>query len=128
MNLPPPISSRTETERLIAAARVALASASLFGLWMDPTEPARNVPVTYSLHLVYVIYALALAGMMWVRPIWMRPIGKRIPLAMHVVDIIFVSILQYLTLGPSSPFFLYFVFSLFCAAMRWGWRGTLAPA
>lgn len=126
MNLPPPISSRTETERVIAAARVALASASLFGVWMDPVEPARYVPITYSLHLVYLIYALALAGMMWT--IWMRPIGKRIPMAMHVADIIFVSVLQYMTLGPSSPFFLYFVFSLFCAAMRWGWRGTLATA
>ena len=128
MHLPPPISSRTETERVIAAARVALASASLFGVWMDPSEPARYVPLTYSLHMVYVLYAVALAAIMWVRPVWRRPIGKRVPLATHVGDIIFVSVLQYLTLGPSSPFFLYFVFSLFCAAMRWGWKGTLVTA
>jgi signal transduction histidine kinase len=31
-------------------------------------------------------------------------------------------------LGPSSPFFLYFVFSLFCATLRWNWKGTLITA
>jgi signal transduction histidine kinase len=38
------------------------------------------------------------------------------------------SVFQYLTLGPSSPFFVYFVFSLFCGAVRWGWKGTLWTA
>jgi signal transduction histidine kinase len=123
MDLPPPISSRTEIERVIAAARVVLASASFFGVWMDPGEPARFVPLTYSLHVVYVVYAVSLTALMW-----SRPVGKRIPIATHVGDIIFVSVLQYLTLGPASPFFLYFLFSLFCAALRWGWQGTLWTA
>jgi signal transduction histidine kinase len=122
------ISSRAERERVIAGARVALASASLFAIWMDPAEPSRYAPATYSLHVVYVAYSLILAGIMWWRPIWRRPAARHLPLATHVGDIVFVSILQYLTLGPSSPFFLYFQFSLFCAALRWGWRGTLITA
>jgi hypothetical protein len=42
------------------------------------------------------------------------------------VDIVVFSVFQYLTLGPSSPFFMYFMFSMFCGAIRWGPRGTLA--
>ncbi len=122
------ISSRAERERVIAAARVMLAVASLFAVWMDPAEPARYAHTVYSLHLIYVIYASVLAVVMWSRRTWEHPVSARLPLETHVGDIIFVSILQYLTLGPSSPFFLYFQFSLFCGALRWGWRGTLATA
>ncbi|HEX4348724.1 MAG TPA: histidine kinase [Vicinamibacterales bacterium] len=122
------ISSRAEKERVIAAARVALAVASLFAVWLDPAEPARYAETVYSLHVVYVVYSLVLAAIMWSRATWRFPVSARLPLATHVSDIIFVSILQYLTLGPSSPFFLYFQFSLFCAALRWGWEGTLYTA
>lgn len=108
------------TERTIALARVALASASLFAVWMDPAEPARYVTPTYMLHVIYVIYSLVLAAIMW------RHSGTgRLPLATQGADILISSMFQYLTLGPSSPFFMYFIFSLFCAALRWGWRGTL---
>ena len=122
------ISSRAEKERVIAAARVALAAASLFAVWLDPGEPARYAHTVYSLHVVYVVYSVVLAAIMWSRATWRAPISARLPLATHVSDIIFVSILQYLTLGPSSPFFLYFQFSLFCGALRWGWIGTLYTA
>jgi signal transduction histidine kinase len=122
------ISSRAERERVIAAARVVLASASLFAVWMDPAEPARYADTVYLLHLVYVAYALGLGGLMWAAGTWRRPSSAHLPLATHVGDIVFVSVLQYLTLGPSSPFFLYFQFSLFCGALRWGWKGTLWTA
>jgi signal transduction histidine kinase len=110
-------------ERIIASGRVALAAASLFGVWMDPTEPARYESEVYALHVIFLTYSLGLATF-----VALRPVGDRLPIASHITDITFVSVLQYLTLGPSSPFFLYFIFSLFCAAMRWGWQGTLATA
>jgi signal transduction histidine kinase len=116
-------SSRTQAERTIAAGRVALAASSLFAIWMDPAEPARFAAATYGLHWVYVSYAVLLAV-----GIWRWPGGTRVPLVTHIVDIIAFSIFQYLTLGPSSPFFVYFVFSMFCGAVRWGWRGTLATS
>jgi signal transduction histidine kinase len=123
MNLPPPLSSRVQTERVIAAGRLTLAAASLFGVWWDPGEPTRAVGITYVLSGVYLAYSLALLGL-----VWSRPPGERLPIVSHVVDLIFVSFLQYLTLGPSSPFFLYFVFSLFCAVIRWDWKATLLTA
>ena len=115
--------SRGRVERVIAAVRVALAGSSLFGVWLDPAEPSRLVDLTYTLHGVYLIYALALAGVMWRR----ESVG-RLPLATHLTDIAVASIFQYLTLGPSSPFFTYFVFALFSAAIRWGWQATVRTA
>jgi len=123
MNLPPPLSSRVQTERVIAVGRLTLAAASLFGVWWDPSEPTRAVGITYLLSGVYLAYSLALLVL-----VWSRSPGERLPIVSHVVDIIFVSFLQYLTLGPSSPFFLYFVFSLFCAVIRWDWKATLLTA
>src|SRR3954468_8113821 len=116
-------SSHAQAERAIAAARVALAISSLFAVWLDPAEPERYAQVTYGLYWGYVVYSMLTALVTW-----QRPQARWLPLTTHVVDIVSFSVFQYLTLGPSSPFFLYFLFSLFCGAIRWGWRGTLATA
>lgn len=116
-------SARSQAERTIAVARVALAVSSLFAIWLDPAEPTRYAQVTYALHAIYVGYALTLLAAMW-----RYTGGRRLPLLTHAADVVVFSVFQYLTLGPSSPFFVYFIFSLFCAAIRWGWRGTLATA
>jgi len=114
---------RPHAERVIAVVRVALAGASLFAIWMDPAEPQRYVELTYGLHSVYLGYALVLAAFMW-----RRDSSGWIPRATHWADIVLFSVFQYLTLGPSSPFFTYFTFSLFCAALRWGWQETVRTA
>jgi signal transduction histidine kinase len=101
-------------------ARVVLATSSLFAVWMDPNEPGRFVVPTYTLHALYVAYAVALAAF-W----WNRAETGQWPLATHLGDIAVCAVFQFLSLGPStSPFFTYFAFSLFCGALRWGWRGT----
>jgi len=114
---------RARAERTIAATRIAIASFSLYAVWLDPAQPARFVQLTYLLHVGCIAYSLVLAAVMW-----RRPSTGWLPIATHIIDIIVFSVAQYFTLGPSSPFFNYFIFSLFCAAVRWGWRGTLATA
>src|SRR5262249_53343865 len=52
--------SRQQTEQAIAMARLVLAGASLFAVWLDPAEPTRYIQLTYTLHAIYVVYALAL--------------------------------------------------------------------
>jgi hypothetical protein len=47
-------------------------------------------------------------------------------LFLHALDLVLFSAFVYLTEGPASPFFLYFIFSLFCATLRFSWRGILA--
>jgi signal transduction histidine kinase len=116
-------SSRRNAERTIALARVALGVTSLFAIWLDPAEPARFAGLTYLLQIVYVVYALVIAAL-----VWLRQTGATLALVSHLADIAAFSVLQFLTLGPSSPFFVYFIFSLFCAAIRWGWGATLWTA
>lgn len=115
--------SRAHVERVIGLGRVALAASSLFAIWLDPTEPGRFAGLTYTLHGIYLGYALVLAGVMW-----HRDSRGRVPVVTHWTDVIVASVFQYLTLGPSSPFFTYFTFALFCAALRWGWRETARTA
>ena len=114
---------RVRAERMILATRVALAMYALFAIWLDPAEPARYARLTYTLHASYLAYASVIAAVLWRH----ATLGT-LPLITHVADIALFSIFQYLTLGPSSPFFVYFVFSLFCGALRWGWRGAIGTA
>jgi signal transduction histidine kinase len=114
----------SRTERTIVIARVVLAASSLFAVWIDPNTASRYVVPTYTLHLLYAVYAIALALISWNH----AGVG-RWPLITHLGDIAVCALFQFLSLGPSSsPFFTYFVFSLFCGALRWGWRGTLRTA
>ena len=113
-------SSQMQSERTIALARIALAATALLAVWLDPAEPAHNAGLTYTLLWLYVLYAV---GMLGVVSRWQG--GDVLPALSQGIDIIAFSVFQYLSLGPSSPFFVYFIFSLFCGAIRWGWRGTL---
>ena len=114
---------RSQTERTIAAARIAVAGCGLFALWLGPAGPERDVAVAYTLHALYALYSLLLAGV-----VWNRSAAGRLPLVSHLVDIFLFSVFQYLPMGPSSPLFVYFTFSLFCGALRWRLRGTFGTA
>jgi signal transduction histidine kinase len=109
-------------ERLIAAGRFVLAASSLVAVYLEPSTPARYQRPTYGLLLIYTLYALALvvvASRSAIAPARWRVVS-------HALDLVLFSIFVYLTEGPASPFFLYFVFSLFCATLRFSWRGILA--
>src|SRR5262249_30745853 len=109
--------ARANVERVIAAVRVIIAGSALFAVLSDPAEPARHVELVYSLHVVFLVYAIAVGAVMW----RYHSVG-RLPFLTHVSDIVMASVLQYLTLGPSSPFFTYFLYALSTAALRWEWQ------
>lgn len=108
-------------ERLIAAGRVVLASFSLLAIWLDPSEPAKYAALAYSILAAYVLYALIVLLLVWTS---FAPL-IRLRLITHILDLAFFSVLMYLTEGPASPFFVYLIFSLVCATVRWQWRGVL---
>ncbi|MEO8195503.1 MAG: histidine kinase [Thermoanaerobaculia bacterium] len=117
-------SHRSRAERLIAGGRVVLAISSLFAVWRDPSEPAKYASIAYSLLLAYVIYAVAVALVVW---------RNRAPTRLqgwltHVFDLAFFSAFMYFTSGPASPFIAYYIFALVCATLRWQWQGTLWTA
>lgn len=43
----------------------------------------------------------------------------------HAIDLLVFVAVVFLTRGPTSPFFVFFTFSLVCAALRWQSKGTL---
>lgn len=111
-------------ERLVASGRFALASASLAAVWLDPSAPSRYAGLAYALMSVYAIYALVVALVAWQRPA--RTVARR--LATHVLDLLVFTAVIYLTEGATSPFFLYFIFSLLSATLRFRLRGTFWTA
>lgn len=115
---------RARTERVIAIARVALALFSILALWLDPAQPTRYVAVAYSLLGVYALYALATGAIAWRVP---RPI-RGFQITTHAVDLVAVVALMYFTGGTGSPLYLYLVFALMVATLRWRTRGAAATA
>jgi signal transduction histidine kinase len=114
-------SSRVQSERTIALARVVLAASALFAVWLDPSMASASPRLTATIYWVYLLYSVVLAVAVFTH----ESGDDEVPLVTHGVDIAAFSTFQYLTSGASSPFFVYFIFAMFCGAIRWGWRGTL---
>jgi signal transduction histidine kinase len=118
----PDYAPHARAERLIATGRFVLALSSLTAVYLEPSTPAQYQRATYALLVVYTVYAALAAAVAWRSAVpsasWRR--------MSHVLDLLLFTVFVYLTEGPASPFFLYFVFSLFCATLRFSWRGILA--
>src|SRR5688572_18760540 len=107
-------------ERLIASCRVALAVLALLAVWIDPTEPTRLVGFTYWLLASYVLFSAALAQWTWTA----RSTPAILPLLVHGLDLGIFFLLIVVTSGGDSPFFVFLVFALVAATLRWHAVGT----
>jgi len=116
---------QSRAERLIALGRAVIAAAAFGAIYIDPLEPALHPTATYVLMVGYSVYALVFA-------VWtiFGPAGdsRNIRLGSHLFDLAFFGAINYLTAGASSPFFVFFVFNIVCAMLRFGRRGTLNTA
>lgn len=110
--------------RVIALARAVLAAVFLFAIWIDPSQPAQAVAVTYSVLGFYVVAAAAIAVLTWSN--WW--LDARLAAPMQVIDIVVFTLLVVTSDGYTSPFFVFFVFLILSAAIRWGWRETALTA
>jgi len=107
--------------RVIALGRALLATLFLFAIWIDPNEPAQNATETYALLGLYVAVAAAVVLAIW-NDWWL---DAKLAAPMHMLDMLAFSLLVYATDGYTSPFFLFFVFIVISAAIRWGFRETV---
>jgi signal transduction histidine kinase len=107
------------TERVLAFVRVVLALCSLLLLYLKPAEA---FPYTWALALVllYLAHCLGLLVLFRLR----KDVSRRLRLFIHAVDILWPAVIGLFGTGTSGPFFLYFIFSLLAAALRWGMRET----
>ncbi len=105
----------TVDARMVSLVRCVLVLAGLSIIWVDPTEPARFVELTYISLVVYGIWSVALflsAG---------RGTG-----AIHRfapwIDVFCAAYLVALTQGTSSIFFFIFLFAILVASFSQGYR------
>ena len=112
------------TGRVIALGRLLLATLFMAAIGIDISQPAQAPMETYALLVAYQVFAAAIAALTW-NDWWL---DAKLAGPAHAVDIILFTIIVYLTEGYTSPFFIFFVFILLSAAIRWGWRETTLTA
>ena len=115
---------RARADRTIAAGRVVLASASLFAIWLDPTQPKRYQGLAYTLLATYTVYALLCAVLAW------RSGAPRLRDAAvrHVGDLATFTLFMCLTDGPTSPAIPLPDLRHFAGTLHWQWKGTVWTA
>jgi signal transduction histidine kinase len=117
---PPP----ARLERVLAVGRAFLTVTALGAIYVDPTEPSRLAALTYSILSAYAIYSLIVVALVHRAP----RVTPRHAQMLHGADILWTSALTFISEGPVSPFFLFFLFALLAAAYRWGFRETAGTA
>jgi signal transduction histidine kinase len=113
-----------QLERVLAVGRAFLTVTGLVAIYLDPTEPARLREVTYIVLLAYAVYSLCVLAYVH-RSVRMTTTHGRV---LHGLDIVWTSGLTFVSEGPVSPFFLFFLFVVVAAAYRGGFRETVGTA
>ncbi len=109
-------------EWVLAICRTVLTVIGLAAIYLDPTEPQRLATVTYGILSAYAIYSIIV--LWWVhRTAHIRPVHG---VTLHSLDVLWASVLTFVSEGPVSPFFLFFLFAVAASAFRWGYRETIA--
>lgn len=111
-------------ERIIIVCRIVLVVSSLFAVLLDPIEPTHHALLVNRILSGFLGYSLLLWPLIWLLPLQTKKIG----IVTHIIDILIFTLLVFLTEGLASPFFSYFVFTLFCGALRWYSAGALWTA
>lgn len=109
-------------EWVLAVGRTFLTVAGLAAIYTDPTEPQRLATITYGVLSTYAIYSVIVLA-------WVHNTDRIRPshgVALHGMDVLWASILTFISEGPVSPFFLFFLFVVAASAFRWGFRETIA--
>jgi len=101
-----------------------MAGLFLLAILLDVTQPAQSPAATYASMIGYLAFALGMAAATW-RNWWFdaRAAGPA-----HGVDMAFFAVIVFLTDAYASPYFVFFMFLLLAAAIRWGWRETTLTA
>src|SRR5258705_1313019 len=108
-------------ERVLAVGRAFLTVSGLVAIYVDPTEPARLAELAYAVLFGYALYSLIVLAFVH-RATRLAPRDGEI---LHGIDILWTALLTFVSSGPVSPFFLFFLFVVLSAAYRWGFRGTM---
>jgi signal transduction histidine kinase len=114
---------RVRLEWLIATARAVIAIGAFITLVIIQFG-RHDLSVLDGVLSWYVLYSLAVLAMVWA-PV---KFAAGWDLAVHVVDIISLSLLSFLSVGMPSPAYVYFTFLFICGTLRWHSRGAFWTA
>jgi signal transduction histidine kinase len=116
-----PREDRLRVERILAGARVFLAAMATVVALVAPDDPSL---LSGPSQVVLVAYALfAVAVLTTIR--WQPQLVVASRMALHGVDLAVTALITVLSAGPGTPFFVFFIFVLLAAALRWGAGPTL---
>ena len=107
-------SPRARAERVIASARACLVLFALAGGFLTPDPDT----ITRQAQLVLEAYGLY-SVLMWLAARRGTLVTRRATAIAHGVDLVIAVLLTTMTQGSGSPYFLFFMFLLLAATMRW---------
>ncbi len=110
-------------ERVLATGRTFLAITALVAIYLDPAQP-RYATAAYALLVGYLAYS-SIVLLMFRSRTRFEPALRRL---VHAADIFWPTVITLFTEGPSSPYYLFFIFVLLAAAYRWGFPETVGTA
>ena len=122
--LGPILGDLIETERVLATARAVLAIGFLVTAHLDPSEPSRDANIAYSLLVLYSGYSILLFAVL----LFETEVTPRFTVVVHGADVLWPVVISLFTDGPNSPFFLFFIFAILAAALRWDVREAIFTA
>ncbi|HZT61304.1 MAG TPA: histidine kinase [Pyrinomonadaceae bacterium] len=109
-----PTAFQSADDRIIGLVRLALALAALAIIYIDPSEPDKNVALTYVALVLYALYSATVYALSLRRGAW-RP-GR----VTHWIDVACYLVLVSLSSGTSSIYFFFFFFAIIIASFRFG--------
>ena len=108
-------------ERVLSVGRAFLTVSALAAIYLDPSQPTRLAAVTYAVLAAYAVFSVSVLVYVHRTP---RLSGAHGHL-LHGCDVLWTAALTFVSEGPVSPFFLFFLFVVLSAAYRWGFAGTV---
>jgi signal transduction histidine kinase len=113
-----------KVERILATARALLAAFLVTAISLVPDKSEYG----YLYRLILPLYCAYSAGVIALYR--MRSGTGRVRIAVHVADIVWASalLLMMFSVPPYSMFVVFLIFPMLAAAMRWGFRATMATA
>ena len=112
------------SEGVLAVGRAFFSVTALIAIYLDSTEPSRLAAATYAVLVAYACYSVIVL----VAVQYATRLAETHGLLLHAADILWGSVLTFVSAGPISPFFLFFLFVVAAAAYRWAFRETMATA
>lgn len=116
--------SLDRSERAIAISRVLLSISAFAIILFDPRTPMYSARAIYIVLGAYIIYSSVLLWLFSYRGLDSQTTSKPI----LVADVAWYTVIVPLSEGSTSPFFLFYLFAICSAAIRWGVRTTVRVA